>query len=527
MLNNVRDFGATGDGVVDDRVAIQAAIDDAAANDKAGIFVPSGTYRVSRPEPPAERWSLDLNGVTDFMIAGEGPKSVVKLMDTAARTSDWHVFVLRNSCRRVTFDNLVVDGNRTGLTDPNEQSHGIEVEDGTEDLVIHGCIVRDCFGDGVRLLGTAAQGGNVRRVRLESCLLQTNKRSGIGIQRALEQIIVTHCFIDATVSDQSIDFEPSGSDAPTALIIEGCIINHTNRGPAVTLTGIRGADPVVRVKFSNNIVLGGSIFCVDVDQLTIQGNVVLVPEGFATNRIPIQVQRGGDSVVVTGNLLVSEEPQTGAVISLSEVNERQVSRAIVGSNLCFARAGNGIQVLSSDDVAVEANMVVATGACGQGIVVSSESSHVDHVSVRNNDITVEGQGAWDTGIRFAAPDEGIGHLSIVGNSIHGASQGVVFRGPGFQQTPLCALNRLDAGVAIPLVGLVQLPEDAVVVGGAASRGGTEAGSGVGRQLMGLGNPNGKVIGNVGDIYQRIDTEAGARFFVKESDEQPDGGWTAK
>src|SRR5512144_3063298 len=177
MLNNVRDFGAVGDGRTDDRVAIQAAIDDAVTNNRSGILFPAGTYRVSRTD---SRWSLDLNGVQDFMVMGEGPKSVVRLVDTTSRTGDWHVFILRNNCRRVVFQDLVVDGNRTGLTDPDEQSHGIEVEDGTEDLVIDRCILRECFGDGVRLLGRAQEAGgeNVRRVRIENCLFQTNRRSG-------------------------------------------------------------------------------------------------------------------------------------------------------------------------------------------------------------------------------------------------------------------------------------------------------------------------------------------------------------
>jgi hypothetical protein len=72
VLNNVKDFEAAGDGVTDDRGHIQDAIDDAAANDKAGIFFPSGTYRVSYPDTQGVRWSLDLNGVRDFMVLGEG-----------------------------------------------------------------------------------------------------------------------------------------------------------------------------------------------------------------------------------------------------------------------------------------------------------------------------------------------------------------------------------------------------------------------------------------------------------------------
>jgi hypothetical protein len=96
-----------------------------------------------------------------------------------------------------------------------------------------------------------------------------------------------------TVSDQSIDFEPSGRDAPTDLVIQGCIINHSNRSPAVTLNGIDGPVPLVRCKFTDNIVRGGQIFCTDVNQLTIQNNVVVVTGLDTANRIPAQVQHGG------------------------------------------------------------------------------------------------------------------------------------------------------------------------------------------------------------------------------------------
>ena len=524
----MKDFGASGNGISDDRAAIQSAIDEAVAHNKGGIFFPAGTYRVSRVTTPGGRWSLDLNGARDFVVMGEGSKSVVKLMNTSAATGDWHVFILRNDCRRVMFSDLVIDGNRLGLTSPDEQSHGIEVEGGTEDLLIDRCILRDCFGDGVRLLGTAATGKNVRRVRITNCLFQANKRSGLGIQRALEQIVVCHCMFDATVSDQDIDFEPSGADAPTDLLIQGCIINHTNASVAVSLSGIGGVGPLLRCKFTDNIVLGGPVFCTDVDQLTVQNNVVVVPDVGNKNRVPLQVQRGGESLLISGNLLVNECAATEAVLSLSEVNQRQVSRALVAGNLCITRAGRGIQCLSGDDVAIQGNMVVATGACTAGVFVRCESSGVDGMSVRDNDVTVKGDGGWQTGIRFAASaPNAIGHVSVTGNSVKGAVEGIVFGGPNYTQTPACALNRIDSGVASPLVGIANLPEDAFVVGGATSSGGATAGSGAGRFIAGLGDPNAKVAGNVGDIFQRLDGVPGASFYVKESGNADSSGWVSK
>lgn len=526
MLNNIRDFGAIGDGITDDRLAIQAAIDDATSHGKGGILIPSGTYRVSRATVTDSRWSIDLNAVQDFMVIGEGPKSVIKLMDTTQATGNWHVFILRNNCRRVVFQDLVIDGNRSGLTNPSEQSHGIEVEPGTEDLVIDHCILRECFGDGMRLLG--APGQNVKRLRIENSLFQTNKRSGLSIQRALEQIIVANCTFDSTVTDQSIDFEPSGHDGPTELVIQGCTINHTNRTPAVTLSGISGPEPLVRCKFSDNIVLGGNIFCTDVNQLTIQNNTVMVNDLGSVQRIPIEVQRGGDSVIITGNLLVNDDSSTRAVISLSEVNKRQVTRALVANNICFARSGVGIQCLSSDDVAIEDNMIVATAAAGNGIFMRSQSSPMDNISVRDNDISVRDGGSWSFGIHIAATaPHSISHLSVTGNTIRKAEKGIVFEGPGFRQMPVCSLNRTGDDVPVPLTGIQNLPFESMVVGGATNRGGTTANSGAGSFIAGLGDPDNRVMGNVGDVFQRLDGTPGKTFYVKESGNNTVSGWVAK
>src|SRR5207244_2946847 len=163
----------------------------------------------------------------------------------------------------------------------------------------------------------------------------------------------------------------------------------------------------------------------------------------SAQRIPIQVQRGGESVLISGNVLVNDDTATEAVISLSEVNHRQVTRALIANNLCFARTGVGIACLSSDEVAIQNNMVVATDACTLGVQVRSESSGMDNISVRDNDITVKGGGTWKIGILIASsgPNK-IGNLSVVGNSIHGAAEGISFQNSGFLRTPICALNRV-------------------------------------------------------------------------------------
>lgn len=534
MLNNVKEapFFAKGNGTDDDRLAIQMAINDAAADPaKAGIFFPAGTYRVSKvgtlPGETAKPCSLELNGVEDFMVTGEGPRSVVKLVNTTKRTGDWAVFLLRNKCGRIVFKDLAIDGNRTGLTRPDEHSYGIHVQTGTEDVVIDRCILRECFGDGLRLDGL---GQNVKRLRIENCLFQTNKRCGLSIQKDTEQIIIANCIFDATVTDNSLDIEPTSRAAgPTDVLIQGCLINHTNPTLAVHLSGISGPRPLVRCKFSDNIVLGGPILCADVNQLTIQNNIIHVTNPRFEKRIPVDVKLGGDSVIISGNLVIDDRGAE-AVIRLHEQNSRQVTRALVANNLCIARAKRGISCHGSDDVAIQGNLIVATGSCTEGIYLRSEGSPMENISVRDNDITAKDKGRWKAGIYVSASvPHHIGHFSLIGNSIRGAATGVELDGSRFRQTPVWALNRIADDVTSAFAGIERLPEDSVVVGGATSRGGTQFGGG--RFIVGLGNPNrkgpGGVIGSVGDIFQRLDGIPGETLYVKETGNNTKTGWKAK
>jgi hypothetical protein len=186
-----------------------------------------------------------------------------------------------------------------------------------------------------------------------------------------------------------------------------------------------------------------------------------------------------------------------------------------------------VRVISSSDIAVTGNLVVATGACKNGVLVSAQPSDVDGVAIRDNDITVEQGGTWERGILVSSGQDQISGLSVVGNSMRGTAEGVRFAGGGFQETPVVATNRVAAGPATGLAGLDELPEQAVIVGGAFTDGGAQAATGGGRLLAGLGEPETIVSGNVGDIYQRLGDGPGPKLFVKESGDHTTTGWQGK
>jgi hypothetical protein len=514
----------------------------------ADIRFGPGVYDFTRP-PPGEGAvpaAIALRGLTDVTLRGAGQGvTVLRLMPGQQLTTDSHVIETLD-CTRLTLRDLSVHGAYLTLGNAVEQMHGINVNAGSKEITVLQVRVFQSAGDGIRFLGRSGE-QTVGKVWVEGCRFIQNKRTGVAFQRGVEFVWVRDCYIEMTApsTDQCIDFEPSrlGDEivAPRDVFLESNVLVHASRSVAVAISGVRGIDPTRRVVFAGNVVRGGEIFCTDVAELTIRDNIMFIPASARPGRIILNLQRGGDTVLIQDNLLLSEHPETRGAINLSEVNNRQVTHARVVGNICVipggpladpdARKPHGIQVTGSDDVAVEGNMLVSNGACSAGVRVHSETSGVNDVSVRGNDITALGSGSWETGILFVAGQEPIHHVSAVGNSFRGATAGVEFRGNTFTQTPVCALNRADSDVGRPFAGLQQLPQQAMVVGGGASRGGTSPVSGAGRFLVGVGDPNDSgVPGNVGDVYQRLDQDPQnpvPTLYVKESGDNTPTGWAPK
>ena len=83
---NVLDFGAVGDGVTDDTVAIKAAIDSVSSG--GTVTFPAGAYVINS----GNAIGVDVNGFTNLSIVGEGD---VVILNPDAATEN-RPFVLRN-----------------------------------------------------------------------------------------------------------------------------------------------------------------------------------------------------------------------------------------------------------------------------------------------------------------------------------------------------------------------------------------------------------------------------------------------
>jgi hypothetical protein len=91
-------FGAVGDGVTDTTVALQAAVNAAAAAGTA-LYLPHGTYLVSAP--------ITIPAVQDISVFGSGWGTSIKLK----AGSDCFVFKMTGADTRITMRDLTIDGN--------------------------------------------------------------------------------------------------------------------------------------------------------------------------------------------------------------------------------------------------------------------------------------------------------------------------------------------------------------------------------------------------------------------------------
>jgi hypothetical protein len=342
-------------------------------------------------------------------------------------------------CAGLRIRDLSLHGSYLTLGNASEQAHSINLNTGTQDVVLERVHVQTA-GDGIRLLG--APEGKVREVTIERCHFVQNKRTGISFQRGAQAVLVRDCHIDTSPpsTDASIDFEPTGSGAPTDIVIDSTVISHRSAsGIAVSLSGISGADPLRRVTFSNNHISGGTIFCTDVRHLVLQDNVLVARPGDRIAGIPLHVQRGGDGLLISGNLVGDERGTTAGAIVVSQLNDRPVNRSLIANNICHIATGAGIVVDSVRDISIDGNLLIAVGQAGQAVLVRSASTAVEGIAVRDTSITAKDAGRWETGVHLAAQNP-FGQVSITSNTVAAATWAVRFTGQAFQQVPVCGLK---------------------------------------------------------------------------------------
>ncbi len=167
---NVKDYGAKGDGVITDNVAINAA-DAAAATNGGTVFYPPGTYLVDHNElvgTSQQRACINVSSFVWHVGSGTGA-TIIKVKDSA----DSSPFVFHNTVDSGVF-NLQIDGNRANQTEGNGNAsptgtdpHGIKAFQNVTRLTLHNLYIHDMHDYGIGIQALTAKDCDIGHIKIE------------------------------------------------------------------------------------------------------------------------------------------------------------------------------------------------------------------------------------------------------------------------------------------------------------------------------------------------------------------------
>jgi hypothetical protein len=513
---NVRDFGATGDGVTDDAQAIRDTVAAAKAAGGGTVYLPAGTYILGSRQAQSGGYGLvQLVGVSNVDVVGDGPTSVVKL-----RAKDWtttpeaHAFWCK-TCAGVAFRDLTIDGSRS---DPGflgqERMSGVYAFQSTS-ITVERVRFEHVWGDGVQLVGTGPgdpAAPPVPVVLTEDVTVRDsdffdNGRSGIGVQGSTKQMQFLDNHFEGT-SDQDIDFEPTGHRlGPENVLIQGNTIVHSTSAYSVTLGGHTSAVPARDIRFVDNTINTGSIQLFNVADSIVEGNTII---NVATSQpTPTVNVIGAVTNTTFRNNTFERWSLSGPVVQFAVHTSKRPSGILVEDNeIRHTGGGSGVAFIQpGGDLIVRNNGITGSGG---GIGVNLDMSASDGIArygVRVVDNTIRNFDAAAIQLHTVGTAR-FGVATLCGNTI----------------TDDQPIPTQDIGIKLDLVDANSIAE-AVICDNTMAAVVTPATTDVVTRFRGTGSPEGVLRAPIGSVFFR--TDEGHRRYDKVTGSGTMTGWVGQ
>ncbi len=263
---SVLDFGAVGDGVADDTVAIQAAF-NAVQTGQTIDFGNGNTYLLSGTITLDTKTNIRLFGSSTLQMNSGW---IVAGLPTQNPAPPNNRIIQIKSCSGVVVDGLTLNGNMTNS--PHVYNgYGINAADSL-DIHYQNLTVKNLGGE-------ALMGENTRRLWIDGCRTE-NVNHGANVFNGCEQVFITNNYF------QHNSFAVFGEG------VVGCVVD----GNVCSQTAVYASEPQAGIVFKNTAGLG------DVDRVVISNNIVRTNNLDDANTIWLNAGSGGGTNF--GNALI-------------------------------------------------------------------------------------------------------------------------------------------------------------------------------------------------------------------------------
>ncbi len=520
-------FGAVGDGIADDTVAIQALLtylkDTAETTGKKSRgYLPYGKYKVSK----SSLGNFCLAAYSDTDWHGPG-----KLIVAPNQPFQCRVVAIENA-KNVKISGITIDGNSQNQQppEPDPKKMAIFIR-GSSNVLLDNIRFENIDGDAI-YCGTnngpdpEAHDVIARNIWVEGC-----RRSGLTVTAGAKNITLDTATINGWSADQSgaLNIESDGGPIST-----GCVFKNVNVGePSVEFAHTAVAISVTRghgLKVKD-CVLPAAVFIVTSNDVEIDDNEIVHDGSSQDGRSAITFRYDCARPRATRNKISihgpSEDPNLDiAAILVVNTNNATPSDAVIQDNYIDCYDGMyGVWVENLDEFTVIKGNTIDGHGTGRGIHAQTTSKKFDHLSIHENQI--RNTGAGEAAISFSSQNEfGFKSTSVKNNKIIDT-----------QNPPTCpnsisfhrsnnaagfGVLELDGNTWTPNIG------DINIIGGAVDYwvvGGNWDGTANTRaDFEGVGVP--AIPSKTGSTYRRRDGGAGTSFYVKESSDGSNN-WVAK